>query len=153
MQSNFFRLLNVLYLAMIGGVLVFAAVAYYLVQTGFAGAPQLTSILQYVVPLFAFGAVLLAHFIFGRLMQQAIALPLLAAKLERYRMAIVIRSAMIEGAGLFSTVAYLQTGSIQFLVLTAAVVAIYFVKRPSPADCISALQLQGRDAEQVLTLG
>lgn len=153
MQPNYFRLLNVLYLAMIGGVVVFTGVAYYLVKTGFAGAPELTSILQYVVPVFAFAAVFAAHFIFNMLMRQAIALPLLATKLERYRIAFVIRAAMIEGAGLFSTVAYLQTGDIQFLVLTAAVVAIYFVKRPSPADCVSSLQLQGREAEQVQALG
>ncbi len=94
-----------IFLALLGGQLLFAGVVYYLLQ-GATPAPDY-GFFGYFVPAFLLLCAGLAFWINNRRLEQLSQLKDNTARTEFYRSTVILRLALIEGANLFAIIASL----------------------------------------------
>jgi hypothetical protein len=147
--KQYFTSLNVLFLALLGGQIIFAALAFYLVSSGsFATGKQDLTMVYLVAAIFAvMGGVAGSIIMTNKQLSAIRPLPGLKEKLEKYQAALVVKYALLEGPAFFSIVCYLLTGYYLFLVLVAVVIAVFIDNRPSEAKVIRDLELEGKERE------
>ncbi|MCI4669084.1 MAG: hypothetical protein MRZ79_13195 [Bacteroidia bacterium] len=140
----YFGSLSILFIAMIGGQLIFAAVAYYLNLDGpVSPDPEIANILLYVVPIAALGAIGSSGIVFNNILGQIKDEDSLLSKTNQYRSAFIVKLAMHEGVGLFALVGYFLTANMVFLGIAAIIILIQFTMRPRPERAIEQMKLKG----------
>jgi len=144
--QDFFSQFNILFLALIGGQILFAGVAFYLVSQGFAeGGEDLVDTFRLIVPILAIGVVFGVRFLYGKRLEQAKNEDGLKAKLNQYRAAFILKIALYESASLFSILAYMLTGYQLFIIIAAVIIAFQFTHIPSKEKTIRELELKGEE--------
>ena len=118
--------LQIIFLALLGGQLLFAGVVYYLLQ-GATPAPD-KQFFGYFVPLFLLLCGGLAFWINNRRLEQMQQLPDAATRTEFYRSTVILRLALVEGANLFAIIAALVAENKGLLLnfLIGLLVFLYF---------------------------
>ncbi len=142
-SKEYFKLLSVLYFALIGGQVFFGLIAFYLNNNG-SYHPQgkdLKDIFIYLVPIFALYGVIAGSIIFKKKLNLSKSKTSLIEKLNDYRTASIIRYALLEGSSFFSLVSYLLTGDSLFLYLSILIIAIFIILKPSAEKVIIDLEL------------
>jgi len=135
--------MRMVYYAMAAPIIIFPAIAYFLIETGALGepdyslAPLLQTIAIILVPL-CIGA---GYFFFrtsaGRVDSK---LPL-SEKLRRYFAALMVRSAIFEGGFIFCFVATILTREILFLAVAPVLLFIFLLLRPNTESIATDLNL------------
>lgn len=150
-SKEYLNSLSILHLALMAGQLMFAGVAYFLHQSGGFESPasELSPILKVLVPIFTSSAIVGSYFLFNFKVNASREKKLLLDKLVDYRIALVLKLAVLEGASLFSTMSYLLTKDLLFLAMTALVVVIFVFQRPTLNNIVSSLQLSSQDKQKL----
>mgnify|MGYP005853611581 CR=1 FL=1 len=142
-SKEYLNSLSILHLALMAGQLMFAGVTYFLHQSeGFEPpASELSPILKVLVPIFVSSAIVGSYFLFNFKVNASREKKALLDKLVDYRIALVLKLAVLEGASLFSTMSYLLTKDLLFLAMTALVVLVFVLQRPTLGNIVEALRL------------
>lgn len=147
------RTIRILFWAVIGGALMFAVSVLGL---GFAGMDiiakgnEFTTVFWIVAAMLAVMALLIA----GRLYRRSIAtakdsLIPLNDKLNSYRTALIVYIALCEGPALFAIIAYLLTGNVYLLSVTAVMIFAMLRKMPSQRRVAADLSLDWQQQQEL----
>lgn len=130
-SGEYFKSLNILFLALLMGQVSFAAISYYL-NLGVKPEMGVTRNMFIIVALFLMmNGFVMGNFLYKYQIKRVRDFAKLSFKLGGYRSAFILRLALLEGASLFSIVAYLLTADITFLVIAGLIVAYFIYLRPS----------------------
>jgi hypothetical protein len=124
-----FKRLQLIFYALAGGQILFAAVVYFMInqEQEFADA----SYFSILVPVVVIGSALLAYVLNGRFLSDAQEQKTEAAQFEHYRRRVIVRLAILEGGNLVALVAALTTGKFTFFLFFALGIAFFFYFRPT----------------------
>jgi hypothetical protein len=155
--KSIFRTTTIIYFALLAGQLMFALVTF-LVNTNpihLDLVNEKKDILFYFVPGFALCCAFAGIFIFKKLttayQQKSTAGNYsLSDKLRFFQTAIIVRSALFEGAALFAIVNFLITGNLLFIIVAVCLMVVYLTLRPTVDVVADTLQLS---YEEKLELG
>ena len=145
-SKQYFRQLNLVFIAFLLGLPVFLAVCVLLNADKPKTEDATFSIL---VPVIVVGGILASTFLYKAFINKARQQPELKSKLMRYTSAFIIRIAFVEGPCLFSIVVFLLTADRSILLYTAACLVVFIANRPSRAKVIDDLELEGTDRQMV----
>lgn len=142
-SKEYFRTLNLIYLAQLSAITILAAVSFYLIDQGTVGkennqlAIAFQKIIMIIVPLsLASGYILFRYFIRNIPAQSP-----LPYKMKKYFTANLIRSAFLEIPGLFVSIAALITAHQLFLVIVPLILLIFILFRPTKSVISQELNL------------
>lgn len=125
-----FQQINILYLALLAGQILFAGVVFFLLNQGQKTSDGEFNILQTIVPVVLFGAVGAVYYIEEQRKAQIGNLKELEEKVMHYRGRVIVRSALIEGPNLLSVIGALLTGNIVFFAIFGGGLAVFYFYRP-----------------------
>ena len=133
------------YYAIMMVMVLFSAVVVFLPYSGaFQGDdPEFAIVLKYVIYGLMPAGIVAGHFIYRQQLSTIAPTLTLRDKLSKLQVAILVRSACLEVAGLFGAVAAFITGDLSFLLFTGIIVAFFLVWRPTVATITEDLQLSG----------
>ncbi len=143
------KVITIIHLALLAGQVLFGIIAVAVLHPA-AGNRQNDKVFTYLVPLIAIVAVGISMFLFTQLIKKAIAQPTLQAKMTAYQTALIACYAPLEGASLFGIVAYIITGNLLYLLVSALLIARFVTIRPTVAKTGEDLKLS-YDEQQELT--
>jgi len=138
-KSADFRALTIIALALVTGLTLFAAVVTYLITSGSIVEPEAIISPQLDILLVAgFGLMCLtmSRFLSSKILQdtpreQRQDYP---TAIGRYRAALIVRLALLEGPGLLACVFALVTGNLNLLLITIFLLAMMWLARPSETE-------------------
>ena len=144
--KTFFYSLQILFFAMIAGLVLFAIVAYYLNMTE-QGAkdPSLNGMFYFIVPSTLVLGIIGGQYLSNAKFQAAKEAPNLSAKLEGFRTGMILRYATIEGPGMLAIVAYLLTNNFLYLVIGLAGILFFLRHQPTKDRAIEVLDLDSSE--------
>ena len=131
-QGSYYFTLNILFYAMMAGVIIFAVVAAFLVRSGNMAVDE--SLGEIMLPL-AIGLagvnIFISDMLFKNQMKRINRDQPLYSRQETYRGGFILKVALLEGAALFAIVTYLLTGSPYAIITASAVMGFMAIARPS----------------------
>lgn len=137
--KELFKTLNIVYLAMIAGQILFCVVVF--VVGNEEGASKDMSIFQTIVPAVSIGTLGVSFLLYNQRRQAGKAIKGLREKADHYRVSNIIRFALVEGGNLVAVVAVLLTGSTFFLLFFVLGLAVFAIYRPSSQGFIKDYEL------------
>lgn len=141
-----FKSINILWLALLAGQLIFFLVTYFLVPgTG----NESMEIFQTIVPVVMLGALGGVYLISRRRTVEGAALDSLEEKVNHYRATIIIRSALLEGANLLAIVAMLIDQPGPYLLYFAVGIAAFLYFRPVINRFVQDYQVSEQEAQEL----
>lgn len=139
-NDNDIKALNILWLALIIGQLLFALVIIFIIYTGtVAPMPEMKEIFFIGALVLASLGIMTGNRIFKSRLEIAKQQPSLAEKMNIYRAALIIKLALFEGPSLFAIIGYFLTGDIKILIPAALIVLLFMMSRPSKAKIMADL--------------
>lgn len=151
MNASKLKTLQIIHIAFCIAVFNFALIAFFLVKD----SVYLNLKLEQPTPLFpqfpiiAVLAVFTASFLFKKQLSSLTDAPSLDEKITKFQTAFLIRSAILEGAALMNTVAFLMTSNSAFLLATAIPFLFLLISRPTKQQIIAELNLSYPDTEKL----
>lgn len=130
-SKEYFKSLNILFLALLMGQVSFAAISYYLNLVVKPQMGVMRNMFIIVALALMMNGFVLGNFLYKSQIKRMRDFTQLSFKLGGYRSAFLLRLALLEGASLFSIVAYLLTADITFMVIAGLIVAYFIYLRPS----------------------
>jgi hypothetical protein len=150
-SKEYFRVLSILHASLMSAQLFFAAIVFYLHSSGsIASSTGSMNILFYVVPLVILGGLIGSSVLFKSKLKSLHQIIELKDKLTGYRVALLLKYAMLEGPSLFSIVVYFLTANFIFLCFTGLIIVVFLVNRPSPENAATDLELSPSDRTKLL---
>lgn len=158
-SKEYFRTINIIYLAQLVAIIALALVAYFLIQQGSLGpennslALSFQKIIMFVIPL----SLAVGYFLFRIFIRSLRPEMPLTYKMKRYFIANLIRSAFLEIPGLFLSVAALITAHQLFLYIVPLILLLFILFRPTRSIIAQELNLDANerakleDAEAIIS--
>jgi len=145
-----FKINFIIYFALLAGIMIFALLAYFISNRQEAGQNEnILSILTYVVPTFAVFEIFLSRFIYSKFIQQIQSNATLFEKIGKYRTAKIVSWALLEGAALFSVVAFIVTRSVFFYVVLLVIIVAFILSKPSLEEFINDFTIEGNERDEL----
>jgi divalent metal cation (Fe/Co/Zn/Cd) transporter len=133
--------------ALLVGILLFT-VYIYATSEGFSvGFPKDNNVFVYLVPTIAVLSYFISNYLFYKQLKEIAKLNSLKGKLILYLKACIVRFAFLEGAAIFSIIAYRLNNNIFYLVISLLLILYLFKLRPSKNQVISDLGLNLEDQQ------
>lgn len=148
--QQYLRSLNIIYLALFAGQIMFLLVAFYLTSTQVFGdaGDVLTEVYMIAVPLIIAGGLASSFFVTKMLLGSVKQLTTLKEKLERYRSAMIVKYALLEGPAFFAIVCYLITAHYLFAALAGLMMVVFLVNKPSAEKIAAELEFTREELKQ-----
>jgi len=148
--KEFIRLLNIIQIAMAFGIVSFASVLLVLYsQITISENPDLSRMMQYVVPVLALLCVIISNIIFRKKAKAFPASASLSEKMKSYRDGFIIFLALIEAPAILSLVAFFMTGKWVYMAFAGALFLYLFKYRPLKMQIASNLMLSMEETEML----
>lgn len=150
--KNSLKALQILHRAMLMGMIIFAAVAFYLVYSKaiVASMQELDHTLQIIaVILCAAGFFIGNNFFKRKILYSTDQLPTPAKKISVYRSVAIIQWVLLEGPAIFSIICFIVTGNYAFVALAGTMMMLFAMTAPSKQKLILLLQLSENDLEEL----
>lgn len=147
----YFKTVNLLFLALVAGQVVFALILFFLNKTQGKIAfitPEIHQTLVWIAPALAVTGIALGWLVFNTKLKSLQQKSNLAEKLKGYQSAMIIRFAFMEGPSLVALVFFYITGDYIFLAVSAFIILAFLFNRPSKSLISRHLQLH--DDERLL---
>lgn len=145
-----FRVNYIIYFALLVGIIMFALFAY-LFPRGQEDVPNenLLNIFTYIVPTLAVFEIFLSRFMYHKFIQQIQSNATLFEKISKYRTAKIVSWALLEGAALFSIIAFIITRSFFFYIVLFVIVIAFILSKPSLDECINDFRIEGNERDEL----
>jgi Ca2+/Na+ antiporter len=144
--------LAVIYSALFLGILVIAGVAALLVSQSIPNIeenPARDQLVLFIAIGMAILLIFMAHAIPQAMLKKFAPDVNLIQKLEAYRKANIVKLALIEGAAIIASTAFVVTKNTNMLLLVAIVVLFLILNRPTKFKTASDLQLSAEETDQL----
>ena len=150
-SKEYFKILNVIYIAIIFSQVIFAGIIFIIIYMGLFSSFAPDLIIPFIiVALFSLvGGIVVGKIVFQNRLNIAKEKANLKDKMAEYRAAIVIRYAFLEGPTFFSLVSLLLTGYTLFLIVPGIVITFFLTIRPTPDRAVMELELNNEESQQV----
>jgi len=147
LQPNELKAIRILYLAMLAGQVVFAAIVTTLVETGILsrGLDSVTLVMQIAIFVFAAISIPASFILFRKRMADIGPEEDLGKKIEKYRAALILRMALCEFPTLFAIIAYFVTTNRSFLWMILLLIGNFVLIYPTRDKIIEQLQLNSSE--------
>lgn len=147
--KHYFKILNILFFALVAGQILFTAVAltlrYFSDQAIVSALPLAPELMMLALSLFTVMAIAASWLFFTVRLKSIKNQTTLAAQLKSYRSAQITRYALMEAPSLMAIVAFILTGNYLFLVCVAVIILAFLFIRPTPDTLSAHLQLTYED--------
>jgi len=150
-SQEYFKLMQIIYFALITGQIIFAIISFYLSNTGNFdfSTKELDKIFIYIVLIFVVGGFSGSTLFFRYKLSRIKNKTSLIEKMTEYRSALIIRYALLETPSFFSLIAYLLTGNILFLGLSAIIILFFLTIKPTKNRTIFELKLNVNERQTI----
>ncbi len=145
--AAYLKALNILYFALIAGLCIFVLIAIVLVSNSWMDNSMydIKNILESMALVIAIVCLFAGITLFNKRIAAIDPNAELSDKLNTYRAAVILRAALLDGAGIFSVMTYLLTGDMRVLAITAVVLLFFVTLRPTKAALVKALSLSSQE--------
>lgn len=127
-----FKMVQIIFFALLSGQLVFLLIAVLLVQSGeISTNDNLFLILLIVDLMIVFPSLTVGPMFYRSFINKAKSGLSVEEKFNLYRQGIIIKLALVEAPTIFSIVDYLLTGSFIFLIIAVGVLVLFFFHKPT----------------------
>lgn len=140
-QTNFLRTNKIIYLALLVGMLVFAAVAFFLNENSRILKLDAENPFSFVVPIVLFVGITAGKFMFNTLMKKMEHAKSMQEKIGIYTSSSLIQYAFIEGAVMLSIVTFMMSGNLFFLIFMVVGVLYFLSLMPNPDKIAKQMNL------------
>ena len=149
-SKEYFRQLNVIFIALLATQMLMAIAAFIFINFNMIiPVFKNTSDPFYIlVPILLIFFIILGNIVFRKKLLICKSQKEIIKKMTFYREAIIVLLASIETVSIFSSIAYLLTSKMMFLVLTVTIIVYFLTKRPNSITAINHLELN--NTEQIL---
>ena len=144
--------LQIVHRALLLGLVLFAAIAFYLNYSGnfIAGLKSYDQPLQVIAITLSFGGFFIGSLLFKKKMQQLKdSSPELRVKLSTYRSAAIMQWALLEGPALVAIICFLLVGNYAFLALAVVFIILFAVTAPNKTKMMLLLQLTEEEINEL----
>lgn len=150
-SRDFFRRISLIYFAQMIMLVVFAGVGYFLIEGGSLGEPnnELAVLLQKIIIVAVPVSMAAAYFVFRFATRNIPPQSTLSQKMNKYFVAVIIRSALLEVPGLLVVVAAIATAQSLLLIIIPVILFVFALLRPTPSAAAQDLELSPEEREQV----
>jgi len=145
-----FKINYIIYFAILTGLIVFAVIAYFIISQSVDQPDEsLLNIFMFLIPAFAIVMIFLSRFMYNKICQQVSGASSLFEKIGKYRTAKIVSWAMLEGAGLFSIVAFIITHSEFFLIVFFVIVGAFILSKPSIEEFLNDFKIEVNEKDEL----
>jgi hypothetical protein len=148
MQSptDYFKAMTIIWLSFIASLTLLAGIVYLVLIPQATGAPLEASVYYVIAVALATAGMIGSHFMYQIQVRSAAQLvnPVSERLMAHYQTAFLIKLALLEGPGIFSVVAGFLTQQILFGALTAGILILMVIAKPSEQQFRQDF-LNGRD--------
>lgn len=149
-SGQYFRALTTMYLALLAGQIVLFVIFLYLNLTDPSRQPDpMGDILKYLVAILVINGFVVGQLIYKKRLIKLKSLDVLAAKLEAYRGAMIMRLALLEGPSLLALVLYFLTADLFFIMMTGFIIVIFLFFIPSRDKISRELELSSSEKMKI----
>ena len=149
--KEYFKIISIFHFALAFGLIVFGLVISFLLadfqhpdnESDFA------KILVYLVPGLLIVGIVASIMVFSNRLDILKGEMDFRLKMEKYREALIIRYALLEGPGLFALVSIFLTNNSEYLLYAAAMLILLLIKRPSIKSAIKELELDQNEISKI----
>ncbi len=149
--KEYFKIISIFHFALALGITVFGLVISFLVadfqhpdnESDFA------KILVYLVPGLLIVGIVASKMVFSNRLNILKDEMDFKLKLEKYREALIIRYALLEGPGIFALVSVFLTNNSEYLIYAAAMLIFILIKKPSIKSAINELELDQTEISKI----
>ena len=128
-QNGIFKTLQIIYGALIAGIVVFSVVAFILIDTPVYDI-DITNIFTIVVPIMAVGSIFFSDSVYQSMVKRISPNNTLNSKLAQYQTATIVKGAWLEAPAFIAIVAAFQSNNIIFLFVSVLMAVIMYLKFP-----------------------
>lgn len=148
--NELFRKLFLIYWAL-AAVQILSVITTYLILASetFELIPELDGVFQYFTPVYAALLIVIAQFLYARLIKAARKLSDLALKLMDFRRAVVLKISILAGLNMLVIMVFLLTGLNFYFYIFMGVLILYFMHRPIKAQLSAELELSEEEEDLV----
>lgn len=145
--KELFKSLQIIHLALLGGQIMFAGVAFFISQSQAQeqADKSFEMIMLLAVPMVAMAGVTASIFLTRAKLAALQAKEGLAIKMADYQGLTILRLALLEGPSLFALVALLLTANPLFLLFAAGLMVYFATLRPSLARATAEMKLSAQE--------
>ncbi|HRQ29753.1 MAG TPA: hypothetical protein PLU49_06730 [Saprospiraceae bacterium] len=148
--GQYFRALTTMYLALLAGQIVLFVIFLYLNLTDHSRQPDpIGGILKYLVAILVINGFVVGQLIYKKRLIKLKSLDDLAAKLEGYRGAMIMRLALLEGPSLLTLVLYFLTADLFFIMMAGFIIFIFLFFIPSRDKISRELELSSAEKMKI----
>jgi hypothetical protein len=145
-----FKINFVIYFALLTGILMFAILAYFFQSEQEVRLNEsLLNIFTYIVPTFAVFEIFLSRFMYNKFVQQIKSEATLFEKISKYRTTKIVSWALLEGAALFSIVAFIITRSVFFYLVLFVILIAFILSKPSLDEFLNDFRIEGNERDEL----
>lgn len=149
-EKRFF-LTNIIFYALTSGQL-FLLVIFLLINKGtlIQNQIEIDNIFRFLVPLVGLFSMFIARYLYTRKLLRTSQTDSIEEKLDRYKTYKIICWSVLEGAGLFSLVAYFVTANYLYLAVFVFIFGFFLFNKPSKDGFVIDMQITGPIKETIL---
>lgn len=150
-QNGYLKSLNILFLAMLMGMILFTGISVFLIQTN----SEISSFKdnQQLLQVLALGIAAFGYFFAARSFKTRILamqnFSSLSEKAAAYRSACIIQWALIEGPTLFVIVCFILTGNYAFLGLVVLLLLLFMTMKPTKEKIFVQTGITGEELDNL----
>lgn len=147
---SFLKTMTIIHGSLCVGLIVFTSLVF--IQNGGFEASMNTDVLVFVIPLAAMIAYFGSTWVFQNLIRNLPETEVLSKKLERYRVALLIKYAIIEAASFLALIGYFYSGNAMHLVIALCLTVYLVFQRPTIKKLYQELPLNLEEKKEFDTL-
>lgn len=144
--NNFFKTNNIIYFALLGGLVFFLIIVLFLYSQGFIETDNdqtLYTAFLVISVVMTFNAFVTGNIIYKKKIKEQAELNNITEKLMKYREAFLIRFTLLEGATFFLLIVFLVTANFLFIALAGFVLAYFIYLKPNRSKVLEEMNLDG----------
>ncbi|HCY74937.1 MAG TPA: hypothetical protein DHV28_03380 [Ignavibacteriales bacterium] len=150
--ANYFSTLNILFMSLLSGQVIYFIVGLFLIQSGnINGFGGMNTIFMFITPVVVLSSILASKFIYTKQVAEFDKSLPLENKLVSYRTASIIRLALLEGANIFNISIMIITTSYFFAGLFVIITTLFFFNRPTKEKFIMDYEVSSEDAIKIIS--
>jgi len=146
--SSYLKVLTLIHTALLIGLFVFSAVAYF-TNPDFKTGLDSKDIFIYLVPMVAILGYFGSTFLFQKFLRDIPSEDPVEQKLNKYQSVTIITYAMIEGATICALVGYYLQGNIMHMVIALTLVAYLYSQRPTKKKIFNDLKISSQQKREL----
>ena len=147
-SKSTFKTIQIIYTALIFGVLLFTVLGYLLAQKP-TFSLDMDTIFMVAIPVVAMAAYVLGNMLYTLLLRKTVLTSTLNSKLVKYQTAVLVRVACIEAPAFLAIAATFMTNNAIFLLISLLMIVLMYVQFPSKEKFKTAFTLDMKEKSEL----